>query len=956
MMDYPRCWSSERVREVLTTESRQKARDLFLQTHRPFRRIRVDFCKERPLAGTFITEEQVRATIQSGSLHDHNRLFFITGEAGSGKSELCQWLDYTVDQERSLPIHIPRSMTSAAHVVALLRQHLAGSYPLASRSRAPVATQAESIAWSAVVLLYEQQSAVLMPLQQWERLLTSRQVKEAIATHLAAATNGQWDHRLLASEDAWLILCEAHGISVAPEHLPRVCQAGCSLLERAMEQTLWTGDVRGLLTQMSEAVLAQGRRPLLLLEDVTAFRVLGDRLLDYLLDLTSGHVDAVIGLTTGFEQTQLAGATLTGDLTHIHHRLRGRLVLTDDEGRAYGLEDEVVELARVYLDAVKAGNTGNAPGAACAWCSHQPTCERVFGNGLYPFTETALLRAFYHLHEEGNPRQTPRLLLEHVLGAVLLADTPPPLVLEQSPYLTTPPTLFRGDDIPDGPLHALLRWYGQVDETSVMLDASIAEMWGIAVPSHVIHQGQVCVPRAYVAAPPDQPAMSSDWQQELRELQRWLREGGLYPNRETLKQGIERVLMTAGDPRSLSNPHALSLSKAEITYARGDERIPIFLGRDSGDQPVTRTALKVRITGTPEERGILEELAYLALSQSDIAQVCRNPALTMEWARQHWESYHAEIRDLLQHHLGGISVENLILIAWKMLTALHGMTFDPLSVAPLEEGPATHYATTTPWSATDHAACYVAGEHLAAWYETVRRLFIGMFLLRDTLLDRERYEDARTRFDPSRVIEQCAALSLDRLRTLPFRIRPMGQKLPELLGPLQRYAAALMQIESEQAIQTDLEQLEAWRTHLESQRSLDRERLTELLTTLRWRCGEVGVVWPAPRDGALDYLAVLTMDDIQDLHTQVASLAQTTREQHTVQPYDLWQYQSFRHALRPLLRHPYWAALATLRTIQHTLLATARGRYTARGKTLTGTPPYHACLQRIRAIRQELRP
>jgi hypothetical protein len=58
-MTHPQTWSAERVRAVMTTESRQKARALFLSTHRPFQRIRVDFCKERATAG-FITEDELR--------------------------------------------------------------------------------------------------------------------------------------------------------------------------------------------------------------------------------------------------------------------------------------------------------------------------------------------------------------------------------------------------------------------------------------------------------------------------------------------------------------------------------------------------------------------------------------------------------------------------------------------------------------------------------------------------------------------------------------------------------------------------------------------------------------------------------------------------------------------------------------------------------------------------------
>ncbi|MEI7772840.1 MAG: ATP-binding protein, partial [Chloroflexales bacterium] len=384
-----------------------KARDLFLRTHRPFRQIRVDLCKEADLAGRFIDEEQVYNLITAGSLDADNRLFFIVGEAGAGKSELCQWLEYRAEPARRLAIHIPRSMTSAAHVAALLRRALglAGA-PLLRRT--PVATQARHVALSAAVLLYEQGDPSLAPTSAWEALLDSTATRAAIAEHLTAAARGESGHQLLPAPEA---IGPQPGLSA--EALTASWPALRRLVAQALEQALWLGDLRDTLAQIARAAVASGVRPLLLLEDVTAFRVLGDRLLDYLLDLTSGHFDAVIGVTTGFERTQLAGATLAGDLTHVHHRLRARLVLTDDLGRAYGLDDEVVDLARGYLGAIR----GDLADPALA------ACDDAFGPGLYPFTETALRRAFAALHEEGSPRQTPRLFLEHVLGAALLSPS-----------------------------------------------------------------------------------------------------------------------------------------------------------------------------------------------------------------------------------------------------------------------------------------------------------------------------------------------------------------------------------------------------------------------------------------------------------------------------------------------------------------------------------------------------
>ncbi len=942
-MTYPICWEPTRVQAVLTTESRQKSRDLFLQTHLPFRQIRVDFCKEEGITGEFISEEQVRALIQAGPLNAHNRLFFVVGEAGSGKSELCQWLEYTVDRNVRLPIHIPRSMTSAAHVVALLRQHIGGT--AAVLQRAPIALQADYIALSAVVLLYEHDHPLLMPLVQWERFLNSTPLKQAIAAHLEAANQGHSQHRLLGTVDELATISEQCGLALRQAELPALWTVLQTLLAQALEQTLWLGDLRELLSRLAEQALTQGRRPLLLLEDITAFRILGDRLLDYLLDLTSGHFDALIGVTTGFEQTQLAGATLAGDLTHIHHRLRARFVLTDDQGRSYGLEEDAVACARSYLRAIKHD---------CSSCLRFANCQAIFGPDLYPFTATALQRAFQCLQEEGTPRQTPRLLLEHVLGAVLLAETIPPLALERSAYLTEPPLLFRSDEVSNGHLRSLLRWYGQVEETQLSLDRRIADFWDIPIDAQLMQGDQICVSRTYLGLPPTASEIPPNWQQELREVQRWLSVGGTYPSRETLKRGIERVLFSLGDPRSLASPDALSLAKAELYYARGDERIPIYLGRNSGDQPMNRTTLKVKISGSAAERGILEELVYLALSESDLAAVCRNLALTLAWAKQHWEEYHAELRKGLMTQLGGITAEQLVLMTWQLLMGLRSMpNVDQLELHHHEQD--IPYAARSPWSPAQHMICYNMGAALDPWYEQVRRLCIGMFTLRDTLIDQERYRAVLRNFDRDILLQQLAALPLTSLRSLLFKIRPGNQKLYDLLVPLQRYADALIRLDLHSTLHNDLNDLEQRVAHLALQGDIPMEHLRQQVSRLHWCCGEVGVTWHNTWDAALALFDTLTTDDLGALQIQMTTVLQDTREYLNTQAINIWSYQALRHTLRPLLQHPYWAAMTTLRTIQTNLLTTARHRYRGNSRTLTRTQAYQALLQTVRAIRQELR-
>jgi hypothetical protein len=936
-VSYPAPWDRAGVRAVFTTESRQKTRELFLRTHRPFHRIRVDFCKDAGAPGPFATEEQVRAVVQAGGLRADNRLLFVVGEAGSGKSELCQWLEYTADADRSLPIHIPRSMTTAAHVVTLLRQKLGAASPSGALRRAPLATQADYVALSAVVLLYEQDRESLTPADHWAALLGGPEVRSALAAHLAMTVAGELAQLPLSEDADVLALCARYGIPVPPESLPAAARDLRLTLARALEQALWLGDLRALLAEISEHVVAQGRRPLLLLEDVTAFQLLGDRILDYLLDLTSGHFDAVIGVTTGYERTQLAGATLAGDLTHIHHRLRARFVLTDEQGRAYGMEDDLVELARVYLAAAFGGG---APAAA----QGGPPFD-----GLYPFTELSLRRAFSCLQEDGNPRQTPRLFLEHVVAAALLGDDPPPLTFDRSAYLAAPPVLFRADDAPDLRLRSLLRWYGEVGEEAVTLDARVADLWGAAVPPELRAGDVVRVSRAYVSQPPEAVARQ-DWQQELRELQVWLSSGGPYPSRETLKRGVEHALLHLGDPRSLGSPDALSVAGAHVYYARGDERLPIALGQHSGDQPSAPTYVKVQITGKPEERALLEELAYLELSGGDLSQVCRNLAVTLDWAQRHWDAYHGEVRGLLAQRTGGLSIEQLIWIGWRMASGLAGAHWDErASLRPYQ--PADEpYERVSPWSRELHSACYASGEAVVRHHEALRRLFIGAFTLRDTLLDLGRCAAARAASADPGIIERLARLPLPALRALPYRVRPLGLSLHDVIAPLQRYALALTQIDVWEALRADLADLRQREAHLSAQVGIDHALLRQQLLTLRWRCGEVGVTWKETWDAPVELLRSLAPADIEALLGSVRGAREAAEEHLEEGGLDVWSYQRIRGGLPPAIQHPYWAAAAALRAAQAELVAAARQRYRRGGGLVTGTRPYRQLLGAARAV------
>lgn len=941
-MKYPRMWNNERVLQVLTTESRQKERDLFMRTHRPFRQIRVDFYKERGIPEMFIHEDQLRDLVQHAPKHAGNRIFFLIGEAGSGKSELCQWLEYTVDPDLVLPFHIPRSMTTATGIAALLRQQSRDFIPT-TLSRTPVAAQVRHIIAAAIILLYEGGGSGRLSAEDWVRLIESPDVHRVVETYLLSILSGDKTSGLLTDENEVQDLFKQHDLSKALGDIPGNRYYLCELLETAIEQTFWLGDLRSILIDISRHLLRQHRRPLLLIEDITGFQTLSGKLLDYLFDLSIGRCDAVIGVTSGFEASRLTSDVRLGDLTGIQHRLKGRFVLTDDQGCSYGLEDDLIEFVRAYLEAIDIDRS----------LVVQEPLFSAFSQGLYPFTETALRRVFLGLHEDGVPRRTPRLFLEHALAAALLADTPPPLTFDRSIYLKAPPLLFRTDDVPDPHLQSLLRWYGEIDDDFITLDARIAAIWGVHLPDHVNCEGVYRVRRAY-GGPAPNIAIPPAWQQDLFELQHWLSRGGVYPSRETLKRGVERVVRLFGDPRSLGNPDAVAAGGAAIVYVRGDERLPIYLGRGSGDQPSTSAYIKLKIECSPDERGILEELAYLALSGKDLPQVCRNVALTLEWAQQRWQEYHQEVRELFARHLNGVTAEQFIWTSWRLICGLCGMPWDERPHLSSYDAHSIPYHRVTPWSVERHAACYTAGEDAMRCHDIVRQLFIGMFALHASMLDAETCAVARQGAASADVIARIANVSISSWRKLPFRIRPTGLNLSDLLIPLQRYAHALQQLDVQAARAADLLDLRRREHHLAAQESFDQSLLRRHIADLRQQCGEVGLAWRQQWDEAIDTLMSITPEQLIALRQNIQQVCASVELQPSEAINNIWHYQRFRSQVRTIVDHPYWSAIAVVQTFQRDLLSAAHARYRRHGGLITATRQYRQLKEVIRSVWSEI--
>ena len=481
---FHRCWTEATVDRYFTTEAMAKDDEAFMEVHLPISQILVDAdCKAfGELGGKPHTDEEglLKLILKSTPGHE-NRIFSVVGETGCGKSELCQWLYYKAQDEVHVPILIRRSMTRLRDIIALINRHLNEPVPHEMKDITDLWPETVSYQLAAAMLMHLNNPTVLDRLGAHDTaalrtLITSSRFEERMEHNFIAYCDvvKQLDKArildLLPDRDFRDMVVESGGLRDA---------RGCYLqLEEAikdcLEKTLQVEDFVDKLRRISESYKRSGRRPVLLIEDITTFTFLQNDLLDYLFDLASGNYDVVIGITTGFEKAneqQIYGAQQT-----IRDRTAGRFILTDERNETLFLRDNYVQLARLYLGAVKDDE--------CPICEGEPILDQTFGEGLYPYNERFLDNVYNGLQQDGNRKQTPRLFLR-ALRHTLLAEDMRPFESIEILDIVKPPTAYfvqsagHGDEV-----EKILRWYGLSYNTGVHLSEQIADTFNVSVPQN----------------------------------------------------------------------------------------------------------------------------------------------------------------------------------------------------------------------------------------------------------------------------------------------------------------------------------------------------------------------------------------------------------------------------------------------------------------------------------------
>lgn len=477
-------WTDEVVTRYLTATAQQKDDpETFYDTHLDIDKIHAEFLPR--YQETFINQETFRDELTDAPIDANIRTFIVRGETGSGKSQLCQWLNYELAGEGEseavsdrIPLHIKANQTNLEHIIQTLAEPL-GVDP---EIRQVTSLEADRVA-NAIISNLTANPGQKLDDAGVDRIVDEGDLEALLQSNIERYQRGleesdetEFDPNLITRGDYRDIALELGTGSVFHENSDILRQALRDEIHRHFSHVIGVDDFQGQLRDYAQRYVDElGKRPVIICEDVTTFSVLKEQLLDQIIQVESAAYDIVLGYTTGFEQDDLQDALGNrGDqdaLTYLKDRAEGYLSLTQD-GNAYFLNHSLsVDLVRKYMDVIKRESGAEV----------EADTEAAFDD-LYPFNRSFIKLAYNNLLEDGSPRRTPRVLLQKVVRRVLLSDDDPHEVAEKSPNIdsvVTPidPTLYNNE------LQKLATWYGyrdntQADSDRVLLHPAVLDLYG----------------------------------------------------------------------------------------------------------------------------------------------------------------------------------------------------------------------------------------------------------------------------------------------------------------------------------------------------------------------------------------------------------------------------------------------------------------------------------------------
>jgi len=860
-----RNWDREVVEEFIKPESQQKTPEVFRETHVEIDKIRAEILRPHSGDDAFVTESHFREAVLDSDLKDDNRIFIVKGEVGSGKSHLCQWLEYEINgydegdgtNDEHVAIHISRSNTRLDEILEILHDPIDKEYEEVNDISSLDPEDVADFIIQGLQTFYKGQGALRS--FDMEEFLKSRPDADDFRTILvknikeyqeSVENEGQEQNikeYLLSREDYGHICFSAFGETKREDDVyPVVRRAVHDLLTR----NIGIEDFKSELEDISEAYVQEGKRPVLICEDLTTFSVLKDDLLDHIFELSSGHYDVIMGWTTGWERENIDDALSTSEdsLTYMKQRTQGYLSMTDDSGQAYFLEGRSapVVLIQAYLDAIKEHSETNAE-----------IPEEAF-DSIYPFNEAFIRHVYSNLVQDGNLQQTPRILLVHVIAECLTSDVPPFEAVQNNSYIRQRPYLIGINDHSQ-PCLELTQWYALKHQGQLWLPMEVFDAFGVDTHGAAEKDGNVFFNTSFAAGdvtvierePGAEPTPEetdtddegetdeesdekrSDEKEETddevddkeedeeerpgiepevnvppedyREFQSWLMDGTEYASADRFRDGVVATLERWHDPTRLANENSTARNSTGIYFDRGSEPPVVVRGADSP------ASMSFEIPhGTKNEELYRQMLHH---GYADSFEDDANFDKLRGWATDKVVEYRSRMRQDIEGHLPEqMTIEEFVVLAHFLMMNIGKGETEISSELIFED---YQMEETSPLSHKSDIGIKLpqglenAFERASVHTGDIGSLARGFFLLKKNIVDYDRLNDAITGVSENldRYLSGLSTISIDGLADA-YRIgttRNNSQKrLGKILEDFSDLAGELEKLEQ----QVDIEELQ----------------------------------------------------------------------------------------------------------------------------------------------------
>jgi hypothetical protein len=815
MSQYPKNWTERSVEKFVTQESQQKSRAEFEATHVPINRIKIERTQIDDWADKddYITESDFYQAVIDSHQDADNRMFFVVGETGSGKSELCQWLKYNIEDEykdcpdddfQHEPILIPRHVREPREVLQRLTAYLEDTELDEARKLAELpADGVLDKTTGEITLAFEKAD------RETIRLLQSDRFKQEVRENLEKFVNSfddpsqELEFEPISREKLESLIDSYSGVE---QEIGTDSHSAIDVLyekitkqaKDSIKDMLFVGDLKETLRQLNERFRDQNRRPVLIIEDLAGFTIFQHEILSFFSDLQAANWDVVIGVTTGMNQKLVKDrrADLTTEET-INDRTEARVTLTQqtDEGSKtlfLQQEDIHIDLARKYLTAIKQdADVDFTPSLPIS----KSNLSEAFSEELYPFNEPFLTRVYENLQEDDQKKQTPRNYLKFVIEGLLTNESPP---FEHADLLsklgTIDSTISSEYQKPD---RGLLKWYGERNEdgNKYVVDERIPEVFGIEsdgwAPS--VDNTLFCetcgteMEETTEGTPycPDCETMCSDCQVPMerngeywictddsdhkepvgglgelfktrrQELLDWKADGVELKKTSLLEDGAERVIRYFHDnPTSLRTPPRNSQTAGSIWWDKGSRMVPIHVSND--DDPDYRKIIVSRDLPESLLIDLLRIGVYDDLSIDDHIDADRvDPQALRWWADKAVSDLRSSVEEDIEEGFS-VTLDEVALFGKYLLKVLNGngTEFSAEALArPLGEGQPDANKIYSP-SVLDLDK-YKIGTHR----ETLKGLFRARFHLRSSMVNYPKLQSHINQTSPEELVDKMAEIS-----------------------------------------------------------------------------------------------------------------------------------------------------------------------------------------------------